>query len=118
MFVATANNLETIPEPLKDRMEIIKLDAYTLEEKILIAKNYLMQKSMNNHFLEPQQMQIDDETLKFLIDNYTNESGVRKLKQCLDKIARKIVVGIVKKEINESFNVTQPIIKEWFKENL
>ena len=118
MFVATANNLETIPEPLKDRMEIIKLDAYTLEEKILIAKNYLMQKSMNNHFLEPKQMQIDDETLKFLIDNYTNESGVRKLKQCLDKIARKIVVGIVKKEIDESFNVTQPIIKEWFKENL
>jgi ATP-dependent Lon protease len=87
-FIATANTLETIPSPLLDRMEIIQLNGYTIEEKIHIAKNHLLPKQLKEHGLKNDQVIISDTMLKKIAEEYTREAGVRNLQRQIAKILR------------------------------
>lgn len=91
LFITTANSLDTIPEALLDRLEIIRIEGYTDEEKLNIAKKYLVLKSLENAGLSKDAIKFDDEALYRLIDNYTRESGVRELERKIQSIIRKLV---------------------------
>ncbi len=102
MFVATANNLGTIPGPLLDRMEIITIAGYTEMEKVHIAKDHLLQRQIKEHGLTKAQLQIRDEALLEIIRHYTREAGVRSLERQLATICRKtarIIVSETKKRV-------------------
>jgi ATP-dependent Lon protease len=88
MFIATANSLSTIQGPLRDRMEIIEVNGYTIEEKIEIAKNHLIPKQLLAHGITKKDFQIDKNTLEHVVENYTNESGVRGLDKMIAKLVR------------------------------
>ncbi len=88
MFIATANNLSTIQGPLLDRMEIIEVNGYTLEEKVEIAKKHLLPKQLEAHGIQKKDLQIDKSTLEKIVENYTNESGVRSMDKRLAKLVR------------------------------
>jgi ATP-dependent Lon protease len=89
MFVATANQIDTIPRPLLDRMETIRLSGYILEEKVEIARRYLIPKAIENHGLKRSQITIHKDALVRLIDSYAREAGVRNLENLIKKILRK-----------------------------
>ncbi|MGZ9431393.1 endopeptidase La [Mycoplasma sp. CB776] len=101
IFIATANYFDGIPEALADRMEIIELSSYTLLEKKEIAKNHLLDKVLSETQLDKKYFNIDLETIEYIIKSYTREAGVRDLKRNLDKIARKIIVKLLKNEISK-----------------
>ncbi|KAG2216925.1 hypothetical protein INT45_004121 [Circinella minor] len=88
LFIATANSLETIPEPLLDRMEIIQLNGYTFEEKLHISRSHLLPKQIKAHGLEPDQVIISDHVLLKIAENYTRESGVRSLERTIAAVVR------------------------------
>lgn len=98
LFVATANTLDTIPAPLRDRMEIIELTSYTREEKFQIAKRHLVQKQLDAHGLKPVQCRISDDVLYEMIDFYTKEAGVRNLERTIGTICRKTAKSIASGE--------------------
>ncbi|MBD1381177.1 endopeptidase La [Metabacillus arenae] len=98
MFIATANNLATIPAPLRDRMEIITIAGYTELEKVHIAKEHLLTKQMNAHGLKKSQLQIRDDAMKSVIRYYTREAGVRGLERQLAAVCRKAAKKIVSNE--------------------
>ncbi|TPX65194.1 hypothetical protein SpCBS45565_g05351 [Spizellomyces sp. 'palustris'] len=98
LFVCTANMLETIPAPLLDRMEIIRLSGYVAEEKVAIAGKYLAPTAREAAGLKEQDVQLSDEAIETLIRYYCRESGVRNLKKHIDKIYRKAAFKIVKEE--------------------
>jgi ATP-dependent Lon protease len=89
-FVATANSLEGIPAPLLDRMEVIELTGYTVEEKLHIAKNHLIPKQLAEHGLKPEQVELSDEMLRKLMLSYTRESGVRELQRRVAGVCRAV----------------------------
>ncbi|MBR2489829.1 MAG: endopeptidase La, partial [Clostridia bacterium] len=89
VFIATANNLSTIPAPLRDRMEIIELSSYTREEKFNIAKKHLSPRQIERHGLLKKQIRIADSAFYSLIDFYTREAGVRKLERSIGSLCRK-----------------------------
>lgn len=95
MFVTTANTLETIPTPLLDRMEVIELSGYTYEEKLEIAKKYLLPKQIKANGLKEENIKIDDKVMLSIVSNYTRESGVRNLEREIGTVCRKIAVKIV-----------------------
>ena len=97
MFVATANTMN-IPAPLLDRMEGIRLSGYTEDEKIAIAKQYLMPKQMKNNGIKPDELHIAESALRDIVRYYTRESGVRNLERDISKICRKVVKGLLLKE--------------------
>ncbi len=88
LFIATANNLSTIQGPLRDRMEIIEVNGYTVEEKIEIAKRHLLPKQIKNNGITTKDISLSNEVLEFIIENYTRESGVRGLEKRISKIVR------------------------------
>ncbi len=88
MFIATANSLSTIPAPLLDRMEIIEVNGYTIEEKIEIAKQHLLPKQLEAHGITKKHFSIDKKALELVVENYTNESGVRTLDKQIAKLVR------------------------------
>ena len=90
MFIATANNLNTIPGPLLDRMELIEVSGYITEEKIEIAKRHLIPKEMENVGLKKGEVKLNKAAIEFLIENYTRESGVRELSKKIGKLMRRI----------------------------
>ncbi|MBO7218129.1 MAG: endopeptidase La, partial [Clostridia bacterium] len=89
VFLTTANTEATIPEPLRDRMEIISLTSYTREEKFHIAKEHLVKRQVKNHGLTPRQIKITDDAIYSVIDFYTREAGVRKLERTIATLCRK-----------------------------
>ena len=95
LFVATANTVDTIPLPLLDRMEIIELSGYTYEEKLEIAKRYLIPKQQEANGLSSNSMMIEDKAIENIIESYTRESGVRNLEREIAQVARRVAVGIV-----------------------
>ena len=103
LFIATANTLDTIPRPLLDRMELIELSGYLLEEKVEIAKRHLIPKELQNHGLKSTQLRFKKEELEFLIDHYTRESGVRSLERQIASICRKVVTKVA---LEETYNVS------------
>ena len=90
LFIATANSLQTISRPLLDRMEIIEINSYTMEEKVEIAARHLVPKQLEENGFEPKEVSISKPTLAKIIQNYTRESGVRDLEKKIGKILRKI----------------------------
>jgi ATP-dependent Lon protease len=94
LFVATANVLETIPGPLRDRMEIIQLTGYTQDEKLEIAKRYLVQRQLKANGLTTEQVTVSDEALSKIIGEYTRESGVRNLEREIGSLLRQAAVRI------------------------
>ncbi len=93
LFIATANTLSTLSQPLLDRMEIINLSGYLLEEKIEIARRHLLPRALEQNLLAPDAIAITDEALTDIIEKYTAESGVRQLEKQLAKIVRKTILG-------------------------
>jgi len=106
LFIATANSLATIPAPLLDRMELIEISGYTKNEKFAIAKDHLLPETLKEHGLDADQLQIEDEALKVIIDSYTREAGVRWLKKQLAKAARYVSEKIVSGKAELPFVVT------------
>ncbi len=106
LFIATANSLATIPAPLLDRMELIEISGYTKNEKFSIAKDHLLPGTLKEHGLDADQLRIDDEAMKVIIDNYTREAGVRWLKKQLAKTARYVSEKIVSGKAELPFVVT------------
>ncbi|MFA6884311.1 MAG: endopeptidase La, partial [Paludibacteraceae bacterium] len=98
MFIATANNLSTISQPLLDRMEIIEIPGYILEEKVEIATHHLVPKELENHGIAPDQLSIPKDALVKLVESYTRESGVRELDKQITKIMRKVAYKVAVKE--------------------
>ncbi|MEX0680407.1 MAG: endopeptidase La [Balneolales bacterium] len=102
LFIATANTLDTVPPALRDRMETIYLSGYTLEEKLQIAKKFLVQKQIKENGLTRNQFQITENSLKKLIDGYTRESGVRNLEREIGSLARGVASKIASDEIQKA----------------
>jgi len=98
LFIVTANTLDSIPAPLLDRMEIIRLSGYIAEEKQAIAKKYLLPKSLKKHGLSKDDIQFDTKALRSIIDHYAREAGVRNLEKYIDKICRKVTYALVSEE--------------------
>ena len=94
MFICTANVLDTIPGPLRDRMEIIQLPGYTAQEKLQIARRYLVARQLEATGLEAEQCTVSDEALTVIIDDYTREAGVRNLEREIGKVLRNVAVRI------------------------
>ncbi len=101
MFIMTANITDTIPPALLDRMEVIRIPGYTIEEKMEIAAKYLVPKQLEQHGLSEQQFSIDKDLLATLIKEYTREAGVRNLDRCLAKLCRKRVRQIMEEKCPE-----------------
>jgi len=98
LFLATSNSLDTIQPALRDRMEIIEINGYTLEEKVQIAKKHLIPKQLVEHGLEPEQISFDLKSIEKLIDGYTRESGVRSLERKIGQVIRKVVKKLAMEE--------------------
>ena len=94
MFIATANSLDTIPGPLRDRMEIIELNGYTASEKLAIARTYLVPRQLERNGLRDDQFSITDDALLLLIEGYTRESGVRQLERTIGSVVRNVVMTV------------------------
>ncbi|PIE31199.1 hypothetical protein CSA56_19055 [candidate division KSB3 bacterium] len=90
MFITTANMTDTIPGPLLDRMEVIRLSGYTLEEKTVIARKYLLPRQIKENGLKERHLKISDETLQSMVTHYTHEAGLRNLEREIGKVCRKI----------------------------
>jgi ATP-dependent Lon protease len=98
MFIATANDLSQIQPALRDRMEIIQLSGYTVEEKVEIAKRHLLPKQIKEHGLKPSQIKLAKKDLEGLIEGYTRESGVRSLEKKVAQVVRKVATKIAQDE--------------------
>jgi len=112
MFITTANYYENIPQPLLDRMEIINLAGYTEEEKLIIAKKFLVPRQLKEHALTRTQFKISDNIIAELIYYYTRESGVRQLERVVAKLMRKTIQILLKKKQN-SVEVDPKNILKW-----
>ncbi|MEX1063377.1 MAG: endopeptidase La, partial [Balneolaceae bacterium] len=104
LFIATANSLETIPPPLRDRMEIINISGYTLQEKTEIAKKYLIPKQIKENGLTSENIKISKATIERVIEEYTRESGVRNLEREIGALCRHVASRIASEEL-DTFNV-------------
>jgi len=98
LFIATANSLDNVQGPLRDRMEIIEISGYTVEEKIEIARKHLVPKQLEQHGIKPKDLKIDDKAIQKVIEGYTRESGVRRLEQQIGALIRKIAKSIAMNE--------------------
>ncbi|GAA0705548.1 endopeptidase La [Paraclostridium ghonii] len=113
LFVTTANTLSTIPRPLLDRMEIIEITGYIEEEKLNIAKKYLLPKQIKEHALKECFIKIDDETMLEIISSYTREAGVRGLERTLGTICRKAARKYVEDETIEEIVVSKENLEDY-----
>jgi len=114
IFITTANQLETIPPPLRDRMEIIQLDGYTEYEKILIAQGFLVPRQVKANGLRKEEIRFTEEALRKMIHDYTREAGVRNLERQIGSICRKSVVRIAAQELPHA-KITPEIVREYLK---
>ncbi len=111
VFITTANDANSIPAPLYDRMEIIELNSYTRDEKLNIAREHLVKKQLNNHGLTAKQLKITDDALLGIIDGYTREAGVRTLDRTIASVCRKIVKQIAGGDIEKATIKTKDLEK-------
>ncbi|WP_187858015.1 endopeptidase La [Helicobacter pylori] len=101
IFIATANNIDRIPAPLRDRMEFISVSSYTPNEKEEIAKNYLIPQELEKHALKPGEVEISHECLKLIIEKYTREAGVRDLRRQIATIMRKVALKYLEDSLDK-----------------
>lgn len=113
MFITTANTLDSIPRPLLDRMEIIELNSYTDEEKVMIAKKHLIPKQLKKHGLRKTQLRITDDAIREIIQCYTRESGVRNLERCFATTCRKAGMQIISGNASKRLTVTGTNTQEY-----
>lgn len=111
LFVATANDISGIPEPLRDRMEMIEVNSYTENEKFQIAKNYLLDKQLKKNGLTKRQFKINDDAIYTIIRHYIREAGVRNLERTLNTLMQKTARGIVMEEY-KSITITPKKVTE------
>src|SRR4030095_13098719 len=107
MFIATANVLHTIPQPLQDRMEILRLPGYTEREKVEIAKRFLIAKELEANGVTAKDLEFTDDSLKVIIRNYTREAGVRNLQREIASICRKVTRSVVKNGDRNAFKIDE-----------
>lgn len=113
LFVTTANSLSNIPRPLLDRMEVIEVSGYIEEEKLNIAKQYLLPKQIKEHALKENFIKMDDETLRSIINHYTREAGVRTLERTIGKVCRKIAKKYVEAPTLEEVVVNKSDLEKY-----
>jgi ATP-dependent Lon protease len=101
LFIATANMMQSIPGPLRDRMEVIRIPGYTMEEKVKIARNYIIQEQLEAHGLDDSHADVTDEGLRFLIESYTREAGVRSLKREIAALFRSVAKDVASGSLQE-----------------
>ena len=114
IFIATANQLETIPVPLRDRMEIIQLDGYTEMEKLQIGKRHLIPRQLSGHGLKDSDVTFMDEAVRKIISDYTREAGVRQLERLIGSICRKSIVKLTTKTW-EHVIITPELVADFLK---
>src|ERR1700716_3162476 len=112
LFSPTANVSETIPAPLLDRMELIRLDGYTEEEKVAIARDHLMRRQVKQAGLNPDEVTVTDEALMKVITDHTREAGVRNLERELGKLVRKVATGFAKGELKPPVKIGAEQVRE------
>jgi ATP-dependent Lon protease len=112
LFICTANMLDTIPEPLRDRMEIIELQGYTEDDKVHIAERYLIPKQIEENGLKPEQIEIGEEAVRYVSRHYTREAGVRNLERNIGTLCRKQARRIAEGK-TEKLVVTKEIVQEF-----
>ena len=111
-FIATANTLQPIPPALRDRMEVIRLSGYSEEEKLHIAKRYLLPRQIQEAGLREDQLQVDDDTLAAIIARYTREAGVRQLERTIGRLARKVALKVAREE-GETFVIKSAELEDY-----
>lgn len=113
LFICTANYLGNIPEPLRDRLELIEVNSYTLIDKMHIAKEHLIKKEMDANGLKDSDIQFEDDALAYIIERYTREAGVRELERKISSICRRVVVNLVSKKRRSKEIITIKKVKEY-----
>ncbi len=111
IFIATANYIEGVPEPMRDRMEIIHLPGYTQREKLEIARRYLVKRQLEENGLKPEQCEWQEEALVFVIDSYTHEAGVRELERQIGAVIRGVAAQVARGK-TEHVTVTPDLVRE------
>jgi ATP-dependent Lon protease len=111
IFIATANYVEGIPEPLRDRMETISLPGYTEREKLEIARRYLVRRQLEENGLKPEQAEWDEDALTFIISDYTREAGVRELERQIGSVIRSVAAQVARGK-NESVKITKDFVAQ------
>jgi ATP-dependent Lon protease len=112
VFIATANVAETIPAPLLDRMEIIRFDGYTTDEKVAIARGYLWPRQRERNGLREDEVTIDDATLRAVVTEYTREAGVRNLERELGTLLRKTATKLAAGKVEAPVAIGEPELRE------
>src|SRR4029077_1709428 len=113
LFIPTANVSETIPAPLLDRMELIRLDGYTEEEKVAIARDHLLKRQVKQAGLKPEEVTVDDAAIMKVITDHTREAGVRNLERELGKITRKVATKVATGELTPPVAITPDRVREF-----
>jgi ATP-dependent Lon protease len=113
LFIATANVVDTIPSPLLDRMEVLRLDGYTEVEKVAIARHHLLRRQLSRAALEADELSVSDEALQAIVADYTREAGVRQLERELGRLTRKVATRIAAASITPPVEVGQADVREW-----
>jgi len=112
VFIATANVAETIPGPLLDRMEVIRFDGYTVDEKVAIARGYLWPRQRDRAGLREDEVTIDDATIELIVSQYTREAGVRQLERELGKLLRKVATGVASGTRETPIVIDEAIVRD------
>src|SRR5205823_559024 len=112
VFIATANIADTIPGPLLDRMEVIRFDGYTVDEKVAIARGYLWPRQRERNGLLEDEVEISDEVLELVVSDYTREAGVRQLERELGKLLRKTATKIAAGQATAPVVVDEPAVRD------
>jgi len=113
LFIPTANVSETVPAPLLDRMELIRLDGYTEEEKVAIARDHLLKRQVNQAGLKPDEVTVDDAAIMKVITDHTREAGVRNLERELGKITRKVATKVATGALTPPVAITPDRVREF-----
>ncbi|KKQ32422.1 MAG: Lon protease [candidate division TM6 bacterium GW2011_GWF2_37_49] len=113
MFIATANVVDSVPYPLLDRLEVIYMNGYTLDEKLAITKDFLLPKLLKEHALKANIVQLSDEILKSTIDEYTKEAGVRQLERTIAKILRKSIQELLRDKSIKTLKIDDACVEKW-----
>src|SRR5271170_7233736 len=113
LFIATANVFETIPGPLLDRMEVIRIDGYTEDEKLSIARHHLVRRQIERAALRPDEVEVSDDALRAIVADYTREAGVRSLERELGRLLRKVATKLAAGEREAPVVVDAPDVRGW-----
>src|SRR5581483_10713059 len=113
LFIATANIADTIPGPLLDRMEVIRLDGYTEDEKVAIARHHLIARQLERAGLRPDEVEVSDAAVRTIVADYTREAGVRNLERELGRLLRKVATKLAAGDVSGTIVVDERDVRSW-----